>query len=257
MPIVSNANIFKTTGPNSTVITPITNVTSTADETYQTICKVLNGVAGSGGLFMGAGYCVAMCDLLYNLLLHNGIKCHIVEVTLTISSNQSKSNRSTFAIGFDKVTPREVNTVDTHVVLITQTEIPYIIDPSISHKLPPGFGAVVASCAERDGKLLLDYVDSASDVRLTYNQKEIQNFPLAHQVSIVDRISKDRNIEKRLKIVTLLLLTSLSIGAVNLVRGGWDYYQTYVDQNNFWGPSHIKQIIERLDHLEQQGKDEK
>lgn len=256
-PFITANNKAIATGPTVALVTPVTNCANSTDEAFKKINRVLNDLAGAGSLFMGAGYCVAMCDLLHTILLHHGIKSHIVEVTLTISYNQSQDDRSTLAIGFDNTTGSSSNSVETHVVLVTQTDKPFLIDPSISHKLPHGKGAVVAYCGLPVDKFALDFVDIEHDLRLTYKQKETQKVPSAHQTSILNRIYKDISIENKLKLLTKLITVALIVSALNFIRGSWDYYQTFVDTTNYWGPTHVKEIIERLDHLEKNQQNHK
>lgn len=242
-------SISSESGPNIEVIKPITNHSGNNPE-YHKIVKVINSLAGSGSLFLGSGYCIAMCDLLQPILLHYGIKCNIVEVTLTISFNQSKDDRSTLAIGFNNVTDDSPNSVETHVVLVTDTNPPFIIDPSISHKLPPGRGVIIAACEDTKDRHLVDFINHEDNIRVTYIQKVLQKVPSAHQSSIVNRIYKDYMVEKRLKLLTTLLVVAMTVSSLNFVRGSVDFYKVYFDTENYWGPTHIKQIIDRLDRLE-------
>lgn len=242
------------TGPNILVIDPLTNCTVRTPE-FNIILKIINDLAASGSLFLGTGYCVAMCDLLQPILLHYGIKSHIVEVTLTISYNQSQDNRKTLAIGFDNVAENTLNSIDTHVVLVTETSTPYIIDPSISNKLPHGRGVVIAQYNQNSiDKVLVDFISLETDIRLTYIQKILQRVPSAHQSSIINRINRDNAVDKKFKLLILLICTAMLISSLNFIRGAVDFYNVYYDTTNYWGPTHIKEIITRLDRLENKNK---
>ncbi|MEY2912304.1 MAG: hypothetical protein RLZZ184_1613, partial [Cyanobacteriota bacterium] len=61
--------------------------------------------------------------------------------------------------------------------------------------------------------------------------------PKLHQRSILDRIKLDNQIQEQIAVIQKLVLLALTISSLNLIRGGYDFYQTYVNPNNDWGPT--------------------
>jgi len=216
--------------------------------TYKTISEILGQMIRSGIIGLGAGYCISMSDMVRTALRHRGIESRLVECQMTLTYRATDPPQMGF-IGFnDIVNPGEI---DTHVVVITETDPPFLIDASIPHRLPQNTYAIVepVSSTPNGHKDLLfqDYPDRLMSV--SYQQKKTQHISLHHQESIVQRIDTDRKIFKNLGWLKILITVALTISTLNALRGAYDFYQVYVAEN-FWGPRTLQQIDERLDTLE-------
>ena len=53
-----------------------------------------------------------------------------------------------------------------------------------------------------------------------------------------------------LNFLKMFVIVAIAISTLNLIRGGIDYYQTWINDENFWGPTHMKEIHERVERIE-------
>jgi len=214
---------------------------------YKTISSVLTQMIRSGVVNMGAGYCISMSDMLRTALQHRGIKSRLVECQLTVTYRSQDPPDIRF-IGFDDiVNPGEI---DTHVVVITETDPPFLIDASIPHRLPPNTYAVVEPVTTGNhSREILGETYTDHEITVSYRQKPRPHVSIHHQESILERIETDRRIFRNLGWLKTLIIVALAISTLNALRGAYDFYQVYVSEN-YWGPRTLKQIDERLDTLE-------
>lgn len=209
---------------------------------YETVTKLISRLIESGVVFMGQGYCISMSDILYTLLMQHDIKCRMVECQLAITH---KKDDAIWLIGFDNQKSGQLkNEVDTHVVIVTDTEIPMLIDLSISHKLPDGMNAIIDEVELKDNKVIATI--NHPDVSLIYQEREKFKLPLLHQTSIVDRIKTDKKIFKDIRVLMALVVFAITVSSLNLIRGTYDFYKTHMVQEKVSN----EELKERLEHLE-------
>jgi hypothetical protein len=190
------------------------------DPEYIKVCNVIQRLIETGIVARGEGHCISMSSMLHALLLQNGITSHMVECQVVISHNESK--RLVF-IGFDSTASE--NTVDSHVVLITATKIPMIIDVSIGHKLPKHY-QVVIDVAGKDKNTLANV--QHNDVTLTYEEKQKNNIPLIHQRSIVDRIATDTKIFEQMRVLKITNYVGLGISCFSILNTLLNFAMLYL-----------------------------
>jgi hypothetical protein len=216
---------------------------------YNAIVSVLNRMARSGAIALGTGFCTSMADMVKTALSHRNIKSKIVECQLTLTYFECDPPEISF-VGFtDLVNPGEI---DTHVVVVTETDPPFLIDASIKHRLPPNNIAIVEPIKKNftDPFNLVDTKFDNINLTVSYYQKKVQSFALSHNDSIVERMETDKKVFKSLFILKILISIALTIGVINGIRGGYDFYQIYINEN-YWGPASGKIIDQRLDRLEE------
>jgi hypothetical protein len=217
---------------------------------YQDTIKIVKELWDGGIILRGAGFCYSMSDLARIMLTQRGIPCRLAECKITIMSNDPPN---LILIGHDGLMYGGKSTnpsdVDTHVVVVTETEIPMIVDLSISH-LRRDVPYIVERLTQGVSEdVLADIQYNGS--RWTYYIKESVSVPSIHQQSIIQRIQTDQKVKKDIGWLKILIIAAISISSVNAVRGAYDFYQVYVLENNYWGPQHIKQLIEKVDDLDQ------
>jgi hypothetical protein len=204
---------------------------------YKTVVALLTRLLEAGIIGIGQGYCISMCDMIYTLLLQQNIKCRLVECQVAITQPQSGHIE---LIGFDLAqTKNAINEILTHVVLVTDTEIPMIIDPSISHKLPPEVQVIVDAVNGTENRVIASIKHPT--VSLVYQEKEKLQLPILHQKSIVDRIQTDQAIFKNITFLKYALLILFIVSSSNALRGFYDYYTTFV-AHGYWGPHAIESL---------------
>jgi len=215
------------------------------DKDYKNILMIIKKLIEGGVTFAAKGYCISMSDIVYTLLKQNNIPCKIIECHLAISS---KINNQIYTMGFDGLKD-DPNKSDTHVVVVTETEIPMIIDVSIAHLLPNNIQGVIVELVDDDHGGVFANINNDM-VALTYQKKKNFSIPMLHQRSIIDRIQTDVNIFKSLKTLKIFIICALIISSINLSRGMIDFYSVYYLEN-FWGPNAVRGLTEKIDSLDQ------
>lgn len=236
-----NNQLSATSAMQRFIITTSDKLKQNAD--YKKVAQIISKLIESGVTFAAKGYCISMSDIVYTLLKQNGIPCKILECHLAITS---KVSNEVFCVGFDglKETP---DRADTHVIVITETEIPMIIDVSIAHLLPNNIQGVIDEVCYGQEDIFANIHNDL--VALTYQKKKESSIPMLHQRSIVDRIQTDINIFKSLKMLKYIVIVALTISLINAGRGFYDFYKVYGDHDINWGPAGIDRIIEKIDAL--------
>lgn len=210
----STNNDFSSTGKSqSSIITVDEDLKNTED--YKIVVDVLNKLITTGLTKMGEGYCISVSDIVYNLLSQNKIKCHLCEVQLSVVN---KTTSETHLVGYETSYHQNSHQkVSTHVVVITDTEIPMLIDLSIAHRLPSGYQAVVTKAADFGSKVLTTF--DFKDYGFIYQEKKDGiGVPALHQVSILDRISTDQRIFQEVKHLKLLNYIGIGLSVFALIN---------------------------------------
>jgi hypothetical protein len=171
---------------------------------YKKLENLISGMIRSGIVSLGTGYCIGMSDILYASLKQHDIPAELIECHAVICYYKESPEKNIF-IGHDGTSDH--GTVDTHVVIITKTEIPMIIDLSISDKLPFGWTVIVDIISNKEKKdlILADLHYPEHGLKITYTEKRSGKVPLVYQSSIIDRISTDQKIFRNLKLLKILI----------------------------------------------------
>lgn len=214
-------------------------------EDYQKVMGVMEQLQATGTLERGYGYCLSMSDMLYTLLKQQGIKSRLVECKLTVTSQNPPFLH---IVGADEPRNQQYGLTDTHVVLITETRIPMIVDASIGGITNGQQPYIVERVNGADVETIAEH--TIGNITWLYTIKLNHRLPRIHEQSIIERLEMDRTVSKKLRWLKVLVAVALTISALNAARGFYDYYQVYIATDNYWGPSHIKAITEKLDQLE-------
>lgn len=187
--------------------------TVTKDPQYPIVKQVIDSLWQGGIIQRGAGYCLGMSDIIQKLLESKGIKSKIVECKLIVLK---KNPPSMHLIGQDGIFSQgnidnSETKVDTHVVVITDTKIPMLIDTSIGHvseKIP-------YVCGEVNGKnnTLAEY--NVDEIEWVYIKKPVTVLPELHQKSLIDRIKTDIDVAKSIKFMKIIITCIICFSVVN------------------------------------------
>jgi hypothetical protein len=228
-------------------LTSSEKIKSTAD--YKKIVEVISRLERSNVIWLGRGQCISMGDIISSALLQVGISSKLVECQ-TVITNCSIDPPQSVSVGFDTSSPAH-GEIDTHIVCVTMTEIPMVIDASISHILPNN-SVIVDEVISTTNRIFANI--SYQDFLITYQQKDNNKVVHHYQKSILERIETDRQIFDNLGILKKIVLVALLISALNGTRGFYDFYQQYYNEDSLIGLAGITKIIDRLDKLEQKIK---
>jgi hypothetical protein len=224
------------------ILTSSDEIKNTKD--YLAIVEVIERMDRTNVLWLGRGQCISMSDILCAALFQVGIKAKMVECQAVITNHNVVPSESV-TIGYDG--SNQPGQIDTHVVCVTQTEIPMIIDASISFLLPSDKKILVDKIIDADNRVF--YNTKCDGFDLTYQQKTTNKIGFEHQRSIIDRIETDNRIFKNMNWLKTLIIISLSISTVNALRGAYDFYNVYFTKNS-WGPQALEKLDSRLDTIE-------
>lgn len=222
---------------------------------YKSIIKCFNKLWTLGILHRSVGQCLALSDLMCKLLKGEGIESELFECSLLVE-NKITGNYTFIGYEFDSQVDRygkQTNDiVDTilkdHVVVVTKTEIPIIIDLTCSF-LDERYPFILQPLLENeDGCYEIDFETS----KWIYTKKQHSHVPIIYQENILNRIKRDTKIDnelkevcKKLNKINYIILMLCAIAITNFIRGGIDFYAKYINKTNGWGPdpNYIHQSI--------------
>jgi hypothetical protein len=159
------------------------------------------------------GNCISACDILQNVLSFYDINSKILECQ-AMAVKENKDTKNFCFVGFSDLAKKD-GVVDSHVVIITQTEPPIIIDASIGHLLPQKNKILVKVLDNLDPDIIGKF--EIEDVTITYHHKKNIRLPVIHQKNLVDRIQEHMNFDKKIKLVSKILMIIGSLTAVNFL----------------------------------------
>lgn len=182
------------------------------DPNYKTVCDLLSEMVRTGAIFLGSGYCLSMSDMVRTALKHRGIDSKLIDCQATFTDIKNGPKGNSF-IGYSHVmNPGEI---DTHVVVVTSTTPSYLIDASLSRKLPDNRYAIVEPIKfNSDNQLtLINATYNDLGLKVTYQQKKIQVAGYHHQQSIIERIEMDKKIADDIQLLKILNYIGIGLGA--------------------------------------------
>jgi hypothetical protein len=203
-------------------------------EYYQKILEVIEKVSNMGMLDRGVGYCFSMSDIFLKLLHKNGIGAELVECSLMVAIKDPPSVNLVGYNGFGNVS-NYADAMENHVVCITKTPIPILIDGSLKN-IDPNVPYVCIPVTGKENHTNLAEYDFGTSV-WTYEKKKDSELPMLHQRSILQRISKDKKIDTDIQKLQKIIISIAVITVLNFIRGTYDFYQKYVVKDNNYGPN--------------------
>jgi len=172
------------------------------DPDYKTICEAISHLDRMGLIQRSTGHCMSICDIIQKLLTQYKIKSYLVEVKVLIFPTDSQR---LYPIGFDEET-KNTSQIDTHVVVVTDTSTPFLIDASVGYRLPKPFKVIIDS-ADKDGYGLFNI--NHPECKITYEQREGYKLPKLHQEYILDRIGSYRKMTDDINFIKMLIYVSI------------------------------------------------
>ena len=184
---------------------------------YAQIRDTVIRLANNGVIRMGHGWCVSMSDMIYTLLKQQGIDSKMVECQATITITLQDGSEHINLIGFDE--SDSPGHVASHVVLVTATAPPMIIDASIGHILPQDQSVIVDAClGTQTNRVFAEII--TDNLKITYQEKAQPKIPLTHQVSVLDRIVTDQKIFSDIRLLKKLNYIGIGLSifaAINVI----------------------------------------
>lgn len=214
---------------------------------YQIVQETVLQLWEGGIIQRGRGYCLSMADIIHNLLKQKNIKSRIVECKLSVVGIDPPGLLLVGHDGLNKV-QQSAAAIDSHVVCITDTEIPMLIDLSVigvRPEIPWILESLTPQTAAPD--VIAEYNFGAS--RWLYQNKLGSRIPQQHQASILDRFKTDQQVSRSIRSLKLLIVVAICISLLNAGRGAYDFYMVYY-LNNSWGPKSMQIIVDKIKRIE-------
>jgi len=192
------------------------DINVTTDETlkklpyFHKVVQLLDKLESSGLLGRMSGNCISASDIVQTMLTQSGIECEIIECQACI--HRQNEHMEFFFLGYDNNSfPGEV---DTHLVVVTKTEVPILIDISISHLLPLSHPYVVEKVSQYNDPLTFCEV-SFDNVKISYQKKKTIKVPSLHQKSLIARIKDELLVKEKLNKAWLVIVLTLALSVIN------------------------------------------
>lgn len=209
---------------------------------YKKIKNVVNELYLSGLVETGSGYCLSMSDIVHKLLHKEGIKSTLVECNLMVMVKNPPGLYLMGYKGFHEDTYDSTKKMENHIVCVTKTEIPILIDLSISH-IDKNIFFICSPILNAETHTNLAEFEFESST-WTYTERLNSELPQLHEKSIIDRIKEDQRVSKEIKFIKLIMIILFFISSTNFVRGAYDFYQKYINTTNGFGPNKTEMIRE-------------
>lgn len=192
-----------------------------ATKDYQRVMRVVKKLWDTGVILRGGGYCYSMSDMARTLLSQAGIVSHITECKVTI---MGKEPPTLTLIGHDGSMPIRDNPnpdeMDTHVVLVTDTEIPMVVDLSIGH-IQEDIPYIIERATAPEPDIIANI--NFNTANWIYQRKESISVPKIHQQNILEKMRSDKQIKKDINLLKWLIIIALVVSVGNAIRGAYEY----------------------------------
>lgn len=208
---------------------------------YQQIIGTIRDLYTNGVIQRSSGYCLSASDMVYKILSANDIKCRMVECSLVVKTHNPPSLN---IIGDDNLLEiaNNNNIMNSHVVVITETEIPMIIDLSVGYLYESTKVPFILDEFTLESNKSLTYKISYSNSTWVYQEKSSPKVPEIYQSSILNRINTDKKIFNDIKYIKKIVYIIIIISSLNFIRGSYDFYEKYVNKSNGFGPVQTQQL---------------
>jgi hypothetical protein len=203
---------------------------------YAKIRSFIETIETTGTLYRSSGHCIGVSDMIKKLLEGVGITSRLVECNLAILINDEEESVVRF-IGYkdgEGINPELES--PTHVVCITETEIPFLIDLSIygmDKKVNFIFYPILKEFSDHKKNILTVKTKTTTFV---YNERKTNTLIDLHEKSIIDRINTDLKLQNKINNINKVIIGLSAFIILNFVRGSYDFYQKYINKTNGFGP---------------------
>jgi hypothetical protein len=200
-----------------------------ADTEYQACLTAIEMLRISGMMQHVAGNCIATSELFQHTLREVGISSRMVECKLIISIVNSGTGKELRYLGFNGI-DTTAGYVDTHVVLITETKIPMLIDLSIAHLLTGERLWVMERVVSNDPDIISKI--TFKDSTLTYSVKKSPRLLGLHQTTLLERISQEQQTKKNISFMKKIIIAIGIFTLVNFTLNTSMLTLKYIEINN-------------------------
>jgi hypothetical protein len=181
------------------------------EEYYKTIKTVVDGFVKSPLFKTFSNNCIAACDMIQASLNLKGIRSRLIEVQLSMMRTKGEENSYMF-IGFDNII--STGQVDTHMVVVTDTKIPLLIDLSLGKYLPSEAPFILRPILPTD-EVIAEF--EHFNIKLSYSYKKNIRFPQIHQKYLIQRMQEEQEVRKEISFIRIMVMCALAMSGINFV----------------------------------------
>lgn len=181
---------------------------------YKKVVELIRELDADGMIERFQGACVASSEVIQAILHARGVKSRFLECNALIANAKNNGNSIHF-IGFNTIVPLKQNEVDTHVVVLVEAAIPFIIDASIGHKMGSGKFVVISPLSSSDPDIISEA--SFHGALVTYRVKKNIRYATIHQKSLVDRMNEEQKTKSDVGMLMNTVKILLFIGGINMI----------------------------------------
>lgn len=217
--------------------------------------EVIENLKHSGMVRKGSGYCLSMSDVILKLLYKEGINAELVECKLMVMMKQPPGLFLVGYTGFHENIYDETQRMENHIICITKTKIPILIDLSISH-IDANISYICEPILDKHSHTDIAEFEFLTST-WTYQSRPLSEIPKLHQRSIINRIETDLKVNKEITFIKYFLFILFTVSSLNFVRGVYDFYYTFVSpQSHPTRTLELKTELERNENRNKQIKTE-
>lgn len=209
---------------------------------YQKILNLVHQVKQSGLLEKGFGQCLSMSDIILKLLYKEGIESELVECSLMV---MRKDPPGVYLVGYPGFIENQYNKderIQNHVVCITKTEIPILIDISI-FSIDNTIEFICEPILKEEVHADLAEFEFPNST-WTYQKRPTTGLPRLYEKTMLNRMQTDAKIEKEIKFIKSFLCIMFLVSFLNFTRGMYDFYLTFMIGNKN-SQTHVQEVIEK------------
>lgn len=183
-------------------------------EVYKQVQTLIQEMNADGVIVRFQGACLPASEILQAILHSRGIKSKLLECTALVT-NTAPTDKSVHFIGFDTLVPLKPEESDTHIIVLVEAEIPFIIDCSIGQKMGNPRYVVMAPLSSIDPEIIAEAKHKTATV--TYRVKKNPRFYNLHQKSLIEKLETEKRVDSNIKSLFGLVKISIALGAFNMI----------------------------------------
>jgi hypothetical protein len=181
---------------------------------YKAVQKLITELSQDGTITRFQGACLPASEIIQGVLHARGVTSRILECTALVVNAPTNGNAIHF-IGFDSLVPLKPHETDTHIIVLVDAPVPFVIDASIGHKMGSDRLVVVAPLSSTDPDIIAQA--SFKEAKITYRvRKNIRYFNL-HQKTMLERLELDRQTQSNIAKLFVFVKVLLAIGSFNML----------------------------------------
>jgi len=167
-------------------------------EHYRVVMRIVQQMIENGVMEHAAGNCLAVSEMVENLLAENGIAARLVECKLIATTKRNGEVVDFRWVGWDgNNIKRGEDGIDSHLVVVTEGAMPMLIDLTVPHVLPQGRLFVCERLTSVIPGLIGEW--TWGDTKIRYDIKKNPRLLGIQQSNLLARMREHQRVEKSIR----------------------------------------------------------